>query len=101
MTATAHDKARQMLKNASLYCTEARVAILQVLMQAARPLRQDQIAAPSARRTFDKVTVYRTLESLVEAGLVMKENNALSSTACPESDRTSTVPRSIVSGAFG
>jgi len=43
---------------------------LQVLMQAARPLRQDQIAAPSARRTFDKVTVYRTLESLVEAGLV-------------------------------
>ncbi|MCU0915799.1 MAG: transcriptional repressor [Planctomycetes bacterium] len=64
------DKARQMLKVAQLYCTEARIAILQVLMQAARPLRQDQIAGQLTERAMSKVTVYRTLESLIEVGLV-------------------------------
>jgi Fur family ferric uptake transcriptional regulator len=84
MTTSQRDKARQVLKDASLYCTEARIAILQVLMQAARPLRQDQIAAQLARdptqrgisplgaplRALNKVTVYRTLESLIDVGLV-------------------------------
>ena len=70
MTTLAQDKARQMLKEARLYCTEARVAILQVLMQAARPLRQDQIARQLTLRAMNKVTIYRTLESLVEVGLV-------------------------------
>ena len=36
-------KARQMLAGAGLYCTEARIAILKVLLQASRPVRQDQI----------------------------------------------------------
>ena len=70
MTTRLDDKARDMLKRAKLYCTEARVAILRALLETARPLRQDQITTPSARKTFNKVTVYRTLESLVEAGLV-------------------------------
>ena len=84
MTPPSSDKARQILKGARLYCTEARVAILQVLMQAARPLRQDQIAERvaseeaavrgrntlNARTVLNKVTIYRTLESLIEAGLV-------------------------------
>jgi len=70
MTDHFDDKARHMLKEARLYCTEARVAILKSLMAAAGPLRQDQIAGPSGDRTMDKVTVYRTLDSLIEAGLV-------------------------------
>jgi Fur family ferric uptake transcriptional regulator len=96
MTSSARDKARQMLKEANLYCTEARVAILLALMQAPRPLRQDQIAEQLAgddhrdlaslggiprdgrprggsstpQRPLNKVTVYRTLESLIEVGLV-------------------------------
>ncbi len=64
------DKARQTLKQAKLYRTEARIAILQVLMEAARPLRQDQIAGQLTKRALNKVTVYRTLQSLVEVGLV-------------------------------
>ena len=63
-------KARQMLKEAKLYCTEARIAILQTLLEAARPLRQDQIARQLAHRDLNKVTIYRTLESLVAVGLV-------------------------------
>lgn len=70
MNARRDDKARKMLKQARLYCTEARVAVLRTLLQAARPLRQDQIAPQAAKGTLNKVTVYRTLESLVAAGLV-------------------------------
>lgn len=70
MTDQLDDKARHMLKEAGLYCTEARVAILTALLEATSPLRQDQIGGHVASRTLNKVTVYRTLESLVEAGLV-------------------------------
>jgi len=70
MIARPEDKAREMLKEARLYCTEARIAILKALMQAARPLRQDQVAEQVTRRALNKVTVYRTLESLVAVGLV-------------------------------
>lgn len=64
------DKARRMLKAAQLYCTEARIAILNVLMQAPSPLRQNQVAARLETKTLNKVTIYRTLETLVEVGLV-------------------------------
>lgn len=64
------DRALHMLKKAKLYCTEARVAILKVLMGAAGPMSQDQISGQLKSRTLNKVTVYRTLESLAEAGLV-------------------------------
>jgi Fur family ferric uptake transcriptional regulator len=70
MTEKLDDKARAMLKKARLYCTEARITILKVLMEAARPLRQDQVAEQVTRRTLNKVTIYRTLESLAAVGLV-------------------------------
>jgi len=83
MTEHLDDKARGMLHEANLYRTEARVAILSVLLKAAGPLRQDQIGVQVADQaskgpprqashlgSLSKVTVYRTLDSLVEAGLV-------------------------------
>jgi Fur family ferric uptake transcriptional regulator len=65
-------QARKMLKAAKLYCTAGRVAILKVLMRAGRPLSHDQIAERSGRQRFDKVTIYRTLETLLGVGLVHK-----------------------------
>jgi Fur family ferric uptake transcriptional regulator len=65
-------QAREMLKAAKLYCTAGRVTILKVLMEAGKPLSQDQIASRSGKERFDKVTIYRTLESLLEVGLVHK-----------------------------
>ncbi len=68
-----------MLKKARLYCTKARVAILKVLMETVGPLSQDQISGQLESRTLNRVTVYRTLESLAEAGLVHRafiENRA-------------------------
>jgi len=64
------DRARHMLKETGLYCTEARVAILKVLMETVGPLSQDQISGQLESRTLNRVTVYRTLESLAEAELV-------------------------------
>ena len=61
-----------MLKAVKLYCTDGRVAILTVLMEAGKPLSQDQIARRSGKNHFDKVTIYRTLESLLGVGLVHK-----------------------------
>ena len=63
---------REMLKNAGLYYTENRVLILKVLFKSKKPLSEKKIAAQSGERHFDKVTIYRTLESLVKAGLVHK-----------------------------
>lgn len=70
MTARLDEKARQTLRSAKLYATKARIGILKVLMQAAGPLRQDQIGARLTSRTLNKATVYRTLESLRAAGVV-------------------------------
>ena len=70
MNADLNDKARWMLKTAELYCTEARIAILTTLFEARCPLRQNQIAGRLEQKAFNKVTIYRTLESLVEVGLV-------------------------------
>jgi len=73
MTRQNSDKqAREMLKAAKLYSTRGRVAILKVLMKADKPLRQDQIAQRSGKERSDKVTIYRTLESLLNVGLVHK-----------------------------
>ena len=63
---------RDMLKASKLYCTEVRIAILKVLMTTDRPLSQEQIAQHLGTKSFDKVTIYRTLESLLKVGLVHK-----------------------------
>ena len=65
-------QASKMLKAAKLYCTQGRLAILEVLMKAGRPLKQEQIAERLQKRHLDKVTIYRTLRILFEAGLVHK-----------------------------
>ncbi len=65
-------QSRTMLKAAKLYCTECRVAILKVLAKAARPLSRAQIAQRLGKKHFDKVTIYRTLASLLKVGLVHK-----------------------------
>lgn len=70
MTPNRHEEARRMLTTVRLYCTEARIAILGVLLEARRPVRQAQIAEQLADKAMNKVTIYRTLESLVEVGLV-------------------------------
>ena len=63
-------QARKMLKGTKLYCTSGRMAVLKVLIKENKPLNQAQIARRLGKEHFDKVTIYRTLESLSEVGLV-------------------------------
>jgi len=46
--------------------------MLKVLMRTDKPLSQEQIARRLGKKRFDKVTIYRTLESLLKVGLVHK-----------------------------
>ena len=61
--------ANAQLKEAGLYCTAARVAIIEVLAASNHPLSQDQIGQ-ALDANPDKVTIYRTLTSLMKANLV-------------------------------
>lgn len=71
MKETSKDtKALRMLRSAKLYRTASREAILNVLAEADRPLSQDEIAGRPGAERLNKVTIYRTLESFLEAGLV-------------------------------
>ena len=65
-------KVQQMLKAAKLYRTKCRAEILKVLTKANKPLSQDLIARKLGQNRFNKVTIYRTLESFCRVGLVHK-----------------------------
>jgi Fur family ferric uptake transcriptional regulator len=64
-------QACDMLKAVKLYRTENRVAVLKILLKANGPLKQDEIAHRLGRR-FNKVSIYRALETLLGVGLVHK-----------------------------
>ncbi|MDD5328209.1 MAG: transcriptional repressor [Phycisphaerae bacterium] len=59
-----------LLGSAKLRRTGPRRTVLEILMDAKRPQTVDEIMTAMSRGCANKVTVYRTLESLVVAGLV-------------------------------
>ncbi len=65
-------KADELLREVGLYSTACRRATLEVLVRSNRPLSQSQIADQLSDSGFNKVSIYRTLASLVEVGLVHK-----------------------------
>ena len=60
-----------MLRDAGFRATYGRVALLEVLDSAARPLRVEA-AARAVRGKLDLANTYRALEALCEAGLVRR-----------------------------
>jgi Fur family ferric uptake transcriptional regulator len=62
--------ARQRLAEASLRRTRPRVAVVAALIEADRPLTQDEITSRLGDSAPNKVTIYRALELLVQEGLV-------------------------------
>ena len=65
-------EAKELLNSANLRRTGPRVAILSVLLGVGKPQTANQIAARLAPPAVNKVTIYRTLGSLLRAGLVHK-----------------------------
>ena len=65
-------KAEGLLKLAGLRRTGPRLSILNALLDAGRPVTHEQITVRLAEAAPNKVTIYRVLESLVEANIVHK-----------------------------
>lgn len=72
MKPTNREKCLELLRSAGLRRTKPRIAILSVLLSAGKPQTAEAIAGKLARGRLNKVTIYRSLESFVEAGLVHK-----------------------------
>ena len=72
MKLAVKQKTEELLHSASLRRTGPRMAVLAVLLQARKPQTAFQIAASLAPVGPNKVTIYRTLESFLNAGLVHK-----------------------------
>lgn len=66
------DKAKDLLKSANLRRTKCRVSILSVLLSNKKPMTREQIAENLSKKAPNKVTIYRTLESLIQANLIHK-----------------------------
>jgi Fe2+ or Zn2+ uptake regulation protein len=66
------EKVDRLLDSAKLKKTLPRRTVLEVLLNAAHPQTADEIGLAMGKARPNKVTVYRTLESMVDAGLVHK-----------------------------
>lgn len=63
---------RELLKEAGLRSTSARLAVLQRLRQADRPMTHAELSEQMVPIGFDKATVFRNLTDLTEANLVSR-----------------------------
>jgi Fur family ferric uptake transcriptional regulator len=68
-TATAF---RDMIRQAGLRSTQARIAILERLYMAQGPVSHAEVADDLESRGFDKATIYRSLVELAEAGMLAR-----------------------------
>lgn len=58
-----------ILKNSNLRNTQGRTSILEILTKAGKPITQEQIAV-KLKKTLNKTTIYRNLESFLKVGMV-------------------------------
>jgi len=72
MKSGIRQEARRLLSSAGLRRTGPRLAVLGVLLDAGKPVTHEQITAKLAETAPNKVTIYRVLESFIEAGFVHK-----------------------------
>ena len=70
MKIAASRKIEMMLNRAGLKKTRQRIDILKIFVNAKRPLTAEQISFRLGQEAPNKVTIYRTIESLADSGLV-------------------------------
>jgi Fur family ferric uptake transcriptional regulator len=63
---------RTLLAELGLRVTTARLAVLGFILQSRRAVSHADVEAGLASRRIDRVTLYRTLDTLAEAGLLAK-----------------------------
>ncbi len=62
----------KILHSVGLRSTQARQVVLQFLLSTGQPLSHQELEKQPALEHIDRVTIYRTLESLHKAGLVRR-----------------------------
>lgn len=60
------------MRDAGLRVTQPRLAVLQILSKAAQPISHADLIHALDGRGFDRVTLYRNLNDLAEAGIVAR-----------------------------
>jgi Fur family transcriptional regulator, ferric uptake regulator len=70
MKSQAKENIDELLNSAKLKKTLPRRTILEILLNAAQPQTADEIVSAIGKTGPNRVTVYRTLGSMVEAGIV-------------------------------
>ena len=66
---------RNILKDVNLRATSARVAVLNVLMNAERPLSHSEMVHELQESCGDQATIYRTLIKFADVGLIRIASN--------------------------
>lgn len=69
---TAHEAHAALIRSRGLRVTQPRLAVLQVLTKSARPLSHADLIDALAGQGFDRVTLYRNLNDLADAGIVAR-----------------------------
>ena|SRR5690348_1730371 len=64
--------ARQLLRQARLRATAPRLSVLRKLLETARPLSHSDLSKELDSQGFDRVTVFRNLQDLAEAGILSR-----------------------------
>jgi len=70
MRTKANENITKFLESAKLKKTKPRMEIIEVLMKSNRPKSAEEMISVMGKSGPNKVTVYRTLDSMVEAGIV-------------------------------
>jgi Fur family transcriptional regulator, ferric uptake regulator len=65
-------RARELLRRASLRATSPRLAVLRTLLRERRPLSHAEVSDVLRADGFDRVTVFRNLHDLAEAGILSR-----------------------------
>ena len=71
-TSAKTDPIRARLRSVGLRATSARIAVLRILTQAKTPLSHADVAEKLEAGGFDRVTVYRNLMELADAGIASR-----------------------------
>ena len=67
-----HEESRGVLRDAGLRVTASRVAVMELMMQAETPMSHAEVIGALQPATFDRVTLYRNLLDLTDAGLLVR-----------------------------
>lgn len=70
--AASASELKQLLRSVGLRATASRIAVLRQLLAAKRPISHPEIVEALDGQVWDRVTLYRNLTDLVQAGLARK-----------------------------